>query len=47
MSPTRDMFIFYLDVQPPTTPGQPSIPPFGVWAHVSGTTYTFTGVAAG
>ncbi len=38
---------FYLDVPAPTTPGQPAIPPSGVWAHVSGTTYTFTNVAAG
>ena len=38
---------FYLDVIPPSTPGQPAIPASGVWAHVSGTTYTFTNVAAG
>ena len=38
---------FYLDVVPPSTPGQPAIPTSGVWAHVSGTTYTFTNVAAG
>lgn len=38
---------FYLDVDAPTTAGQPAIPASGVWAHVSGTTYTFTNVAAG
>ena len=38
---------FYLDVPAPTTPGQPAVPPSGVWAHVSGTTYTFTNVPAG
>ena len=38
---------FYLDVPAPTTPGQPTIPPSGVWAHVSGTTYTFTNVTPG
>ena len=38
---------FYLDVPPPTTPGQPAVPTSGVWAHVSGTTYTFPGVVAG
>ena len=38
---------FYLDVAAPTTPGQPAIPVSGVWAHISGTTYTFTNVAAG
>jgi hypothetical protein len=38
---------FYLDVDAPTTPGQPAIPASGVWAHVSGTTYTFSNVAPG
>ena len=41
---------FYMDVSPlPSTPGQPAIPPNAgaVWAHVSGTTYTFTNVTAG
>jgi len=38
---------FYLDMDAPTTPGQPAAPTTGVWAHVSGTTYTFTNVAAG
>jgi plastocyanin len=38
---------FYLDVDAPTTQGQPAIPASGVWAHVSATTYTFTNVAAG
>lgn len=38
---------FYLDVAAPTAPGQPAVPASGVWAHVSGTTYTFTNVAAG
>ena len=40
---------FYLDVTPPTDPAKPAIPtdPNAVWAHVSGTTYTFTNVSAG
>ncbi len=38
---------FYLDVDAPTTPGVPAVPTSGVWAHVSGTTYTFTNVAPG
>jgi plastocyanin len=38
---------YYLDVDAPTTPGQPAIPPNGSWAHVASTTYTFTNVAAG
>ncbi len=41
---------FYMDVSPiPSTPGQPAIPtnPSAVWAHVSGTTYTFTNVTPG
>lgn len=38
---------FYLDVTPPTTPGQPAIPTSGVWAHVSATTYTFNSVVPG
>ena len=38
---------FYLDVPAPTTPGKPAVPPSGVWAHVSGTTYTFSDVAPG
>ncbi len=41
---------FYMDVSPiPSTPGQPAIPtdPKAAWAHVSGTTYTFTNVTPG
>lgn len=38
---------YYLDVDAPTTPGQPAIPPSGVWAHEATTSYTFTNVAAG
>ncbi len=41
---------FYMDVSPlPSTPGQPAIPAnaSAVWAHVSGTTYTFTNVPPG
>ena len=38
---------FYLDVAAPTTPGKPAIPASGVWAHVSGTTHTFTNVTPG
>ena len=38
---------FYLDVAAPTIPNQPAVPASGVWAHVSGTTYTFTNVSPG
>ncbi len=40
---------FFLDIQAPTTPGQPAVPPGGggAWAHVSGTSYTFPDVAPG
>ena len=38
---------YFLDVDAPTTPGQPAIPPTGTWAHVATTSYTFTNVAAG
>jgi len=38
---------YYLDVEAPTTPGQPAIPASGIWAHVAASTYTFTNVAAG
>jgi plastocyanin len=38
---------FYLDVDAPTTPGQPAIPTSGVWAHVASNSFTFTNVAAG
>ncbi len=38
---------FYLDVAPPTAPGKPAIPASGVWAHVSGTSYTFKNVPEG
>jgi outer membrane protein assembly factor BamB len=38
---------FYMDVQPSTDPTKPAVPASGVWAHVSGTTYTFTNVPIG
>jgi plastocyanin len=38
---------YYLDIDAPTAPGQPAIPPSGVWAHVAATNYIFTGVPAG
>jgi hypothetical protein len=38
---------FYMDVVPPSAPGQPAVPTSGVWAHVSGTTYTFENVPVG
>jgi len=38
---------FYMDVQPPTDPTKPAIPTSGVWAHVSGTSYTFDNVPVG
>ena len=38
---------YYLDVPTPTTPGQQAIPSGGVWAHVSGTSYTFENVPVG
>lgn len=41
---------FYMDVSPiPSDPAKPAIPPdaSAAWAHVSGTTYTFTNVTTG
>ena len=38
---------FYMDVQPPTDPTRPAIPTTGLWAHVSGTSYTFDNVPVG
>ncbi|MEN6517135.1 MAG: DUF4399 domain-containing protein [Methanospirillum sp.] len=40
---------FYMDVTPPSDPSKPAIPtdPNAAWAHVSGTTYTFTNVTPG
>jgi outer membrane protein assembly factor BamB len=38
---------FYLDVDAPTTQGQPAIPSGGIWAHVAASSYTFTNVPAG
>ena len=38
---------FYMDVQPPTDTTKPAIPSSGVWAHVSGTSYTFDNVPVG
>jgi len=39
---------FYLDFMAPETPNQPALAPSGVvWAHVSGTAYTFKNVTEG
>ena len=39
---------YFLDVTPPTTQGQPAIPPAGsVWVATANTTYTFKNVAPG
>ena len=38
---------FYMDVQPPADPTRPAVPPGGIWAHVSGTSYTFENVPVG
>ena len=38
---------YFLDVEAPTTAGQPAIPASGIWAHVATTTYTFDNVTAG
>jgi outer membrane protein assembly factor BamB/plastocyanin len=39
---------YYLDVQPPTTPGQPAVPPSGsTWAQSPSPTYTFDNVSVG
>jgi plastocyanin len=39
---------YFLDVTPPTTAGQPAIPPQGsIWAATANTTYTFTNVSTG
>lgn len=45
--PNEGHLHYFLDVDAPTTPGQPAIPASGVWAHVADTTYTFGNVAAG
>ena len=46
--PAKGTSTIYLDVDAPTTPGQPAVPPAGsIWATVSGTNYTFKNVAAG
>ena len=36
-----------MDVIPPSDPTKPAVPASGVWARVSGTTYTFTNVPTG
>jgi plastocyanin len=39
---------YFLDVTPPTAPGQPAIPPSGsTWAATANTTYVFKNVSAG
>jgi outer membrane protein assembly factor BamB len=39
---------YFMDVQPPTTPGQPAIPPAdSVWAATADTSYTFNNVPDG
>jgi len=38
---------FYLDIQPPADPTKPAAPTSGVWAHISGTTYTFENIPVG
>lgn len=39
---------YFLDVDAPTTPGQPAIPPSGsIWAATASTSYTFNNVAIG
>ncbi len=38
---------YFLDVEAPTTPGQPAIPTSGSWTHTANTTYTFNDVASG
>jgi plastocyanin len=39
---------YFLDITPPTTQGQPAIPPSGsVWAATPNTSYTFKNVTAG
>ncbi len=39
---------YYLDVQPPTTPGQPAIPPAGsIWAPTASPMFFFDNVSAG
>jgi outer membrane protein assembly factor BamB len=46
-APVEGHVHFYMDVQPPADPGKAAIPASGVWAHVSGTTYTFENVPTG
>ena len=39
---------YYMDVDAPTTPGQPAVPPSGsIWVTTANTTYTFKNVAPG
>jgi plastocyanin len=38
---------YFMDINPPTTPGQPAIPDSGSWAHVASASYTFTNVPGG
>jgi outer membrane protein assembly factor BamB len=39
---------YFMDVMPPTTPGQPAIPPSGsIWAATPNTSYTFSNVSVG
>lgn len=38
---------FYLDIDAPTALDVATAPAIGTWAHVSGTSYTFTNVATG
>ncbi len=50
MLPVKGHVHFYLDVSPiPSDPSKPAIPADAnaVWAHVSGTSYTFTNVSPG
>jgi hypothetical protein len=38
---------FYMDIKPPTDPTKPAVPSSGMWAHVTGTSYTFDNVPVG
>ncbi len=40
-------FHYFMDVEPPTTPGVPAIPTSGNWAQTADTTYTFSDVTPG
>jgi len=45
--PGEGHFHYFMDIVPPTTPGQPAVPASGNWTHTANTTYMFTNVPVG